>query len=341
MSEPIESARFHEVGWRVLAYTEATHFRTRSLAEGAALAEAICEVARTTSRQPDMDLRSKGVTVRLQRDESGELTEADLALAGAISTRRANLAQPSTSPACRATKSRSTRSSLPTCCPSGRPVLGYERFGDALIDPHFEGPTFWFQQMDAPRPQRNRIHIDLYVPEDQARPASTRRSPRVAASSTRTARRCGGPSPIPRATRWTSLPGRIWTETSSTSGAYTRPSWRACSPSSSDTGPHSSQMLAVGTESSRLRRVPSLAAYPGMVRRDRNGRPPGSAALHGCSASLSVSTGRWRQGRVIRSWSLACGSGWSRCTGGRCSTTSGTRSPRSMAGRVRRASRDA
>ena len=48
-------------------------------------------------------------------------------------------------------------------------VLGYERFGDALIDPHSEGPTFWFQQMDAPRPQRNRIHIDVYVPEDQAR----------------------------------------------------------------------------------------------------------------------------------------------------------------------------
>jgi len=63
MSEPIGSSRFHEVGWRVLAYTEATHFRTRSLAEGAALAEAICAVARTASRQPDIDLRSKGVTV--------------------------------------------------------------------------------------------------------------------------------------------------------------------------------------------------------------------------------------------------------------------------------------
>jgi 4a-hydroxytetrahydrobiopterin dehydratase len=27
---------------------------------------------------------------------------------------------------------------------------------------------FWFQVMDAPRPQRNRIHIDVYVPADQA-----------------------------------------------------------------------------------------------------------------------------------------------------------------------------
>lgn len=27
----------------------------------------------------------------------------------------------------------------------------------------------WFQQMDAPRPQRNRIHLDLDVPHDAAR----------------------------------------------------------------------------------------------------------------------------------------------------------------------------
>jgi 4a-hydroxytetrahydrobiopterin dehydratase len=37
-----------------------------------------------------------------------------------------------------------------------------------LIDPNGQGPTFWFQQMDAPRPQRNRIHVDISVPHDQA-----------------------------------------------------------------------------------------------------------------------------------------------------------------------------
>ncbi|MCC5474594.1 VOC family protein [Streptomyces sp. NPDC059680] len=29
-------------------------------------------------------------------------------------------------------------------------------------------PSFHFQQMDAPRPQRNRVHIDVWVPYDQA-----------------------------------------------------------------------------------------------------------------------------------------------------------------------------
>jgi 4a-hydroxytetrahydrobiopterin dehydratase len=37
-----------------------------------------------------------------------------------------------------------------------------------LIDPTSQGPTIWFQQMDRPRPQRNRIHLDLTVPHDEA-----------------------------------------------------------------------------------------------------------------------------------------------------------------------------
>jgi 4a-hydroxytetrahydrobiopterin dehydratase len=48
-------------------------------------------------------------------------------------------------------------------------VLGYEQVDVAdLLDPRRQGPPFWFQQMDMPRPQRNRIHIDVYVPHDQA-----------------------------------------------------------------------------------------------------------------------------------------------------------------------------
>jgi 4a-hydroxytetrahydrobiopterin dehydratase len=29
-------------------------------------------------------------------------------------------------------------------------------------------PAIWFQQMNAPRPQRNRIHLDISVPHDEA-----------------------------------------------------------------------------------------------------------------------------------------------------------------------------
>jgi len=59
---------------------------------------------------------------------------------------------------------------IPAVLPFWRAVLGYvDESGDAIVDPAGKGPAFWFQQMDAPRPQRNRIHIDVSVPHDQAR----------------------------------------------------------------------------------------------------------------------------------------------------------------------------
>jgi 4a-hydroxytetrahydrobiopterin dehydratase len=45
---------------------------------------------------------------------------------------------------------------------------GYDGPTDALIDPVRQGPAIWFQQMDEPRPQRNRIHLDLTVSHDEA-----------------------------------------------------------------------------------------------------------------------------------------------------------------------------
>ena len=55
--------------------------------------------------------------------------------------------------------------------PFWRAVLGYADeagAGGGLVDPLGQGPAVWFQQMDAPRPQRNRIHLDVSVPHDEA-----------------------------------------------------------------------------------------------------------------------------------------------------------------------------
>ena len=45
---------------------------------------------------------------------------------------------------------------------------GPSDLSDGLIDPFGRGPAIWFQQMDAPRPQRNRIHLDIDVPHEAA-----------------------------------------------------------------------------------------------------------------------------------------------------------------------------
>jgi 4a-hydroxytetrahydrobiopterin dehydratase len=49
-------------------------------------------------------------------------------------------------------------------------VLGYDDVPAPadLVDPSYGGPSVWFQQLDEPRPQRNRVHLDLTVPHDEA-----------------------------------------------------------------------------------------------------------------------------------------------------------------------------
>jgi 4a-hydroxytetrahydrobiopterin dehydratase len=51
---------------------------------------------------------------------------------------------------------------------AGQPRMAREVGAEDLLDPHRRGPALWFQQMDVPRPQRNRIHVDISVPHDQA-----------------------------------------------------------------------------------------------------------------------------------------------------------------------------
>jgi 4a-hydroxytetrahydrobiopterin dehydratase len=48
-------------------------------------------------------------------------------------------------------------------------VLGFDaHLEDDSVDPYGRAPAFWYQQMDAPRLQRNRIHMDVTVPHDVA-----------------------------------------------------------------------------------------------------------------------------------------------------------------------------
>ena len=65
---------------------------------------------------------------------------------------------------------------IPAIQPFWKAVLGYvdQSDGDgrrarSSIRPG-SCPALWFQQMDAPRPQRNRVHFDITVAHDEAEP---------------------------------------------------------------------------------------------------------------------------------------------------------------------------
>ena len=169
MSERIERRRFHEIDWRVVRDAASTHFRTESFAAGVALVDAIGTLADAANHHPDIDLRYHGVTVRLKTHSEGGLTERDVALAGQITDAARELGVPVDLSGLQMIQVAIDALVIPDVLPFWRAVLGYEQEDDEdVADPDAQGPPFWFQQMDAPRPQRNRIHIDLYVPHDQA-----------------------------------------------------------------------------------------------------------------------------------------------------------------------------
>jgi 4a-hydroxytetrahydrobiopterin dehydratase len=169
VSETIVPSRFHEVDWRIVRDDACTRFRTGSFAEGVGLLDAIAGLADAAGNHPDVDLRSNSVTVRLRRRSADGLSEDDVALARQISEAARDLRVAVDLSGLQNIQVAIDAFVIPDVMPFWRAVLGYQEVGgEDLIDPNFQGPPFWFQQMDAERPQRNRIHIDVYVPHDQA-----------------------------------------------------------------------------------------------------------------------------------------------------------------------------
>lgn len=173
MTERITPRQFHEAtgveDWRVLFEGTCAYFGTGSFAAGAALVDAIGKLADAANHHPDVDLRYAGVTVRLITHSVGGLSERDVQLAQQISAAASELGVPADPAAVQSVQIAIDALVGPDVMPFWRVVLGYRELGDEdLVDPHARGPSIWFQEMDAPRPQRNRIHIDVSVPHDQA-----------------------------------------------------------------------------------------------------------------------------------------------------------------------------
>jgi 4a-hydroxytetrahydrobiopterin dehydratase len=173
----IRPQQFHEtVGvedWRVVGEGACAYFRTGSFAVGAQLVRAISEMPGVGDDHPDVDVRQEGVTVRLitVTDDYYGLTERHVELARQISALARTLgipADPSAVQTVQVTIDALTASDVVTFW---RALLGYQDRANSdedLIDPRRRGAPFYFQQMDAPRPQRNRVHVDVWVPYDQA-----------------------------------------------------------------------------------------------------------------------------------------------------------------------------
>ncbi len=114
-------------------------------------------------------MRYDGVTVRLRTHEVHGLSERDVTLARQISAAARDLDVPADPSAVQTVQVAIDALVAPEVMPFWRAVLGYrEERSEDLVDPHSRAPSIWFQEMESPRSQRNRIHVDISVPHDQA-----------------------------------------------------------------------------------------------------------------------------------------------------------------------------
>ena len=175
LSRADASAAVTGLGWRYVL----GEFRTELLTGSLPLA---ADVAGRAAALPDveghlrMDIRADRLLLSLQTAEQAWVTTRDAELARQLSA----LAQEfrlTTRPG--AERGRTVQAlelgidalDIPKIRPFWKAVLGYTdepEGGNGLVDPLGQGPAVWFQQMDAPRPQRNRIHFDVSVPHDEA-----------------------------------------------------------------------------------------------------------------------------------------------------------------------------
>lgn len=171
MDEVVTTRSFQESegaqDWRTLARGASATFRTRSLRDGAALVERVGALAEAARHHPDVDLRPRAVVVRVITHGVWALTEADLVLARRVSDAARGLGLAPDPSAAQEVDLTIDTQDVGAARRFWSTALGHELAGDEdVVDPHWRWPFVWFQEMDAPRPLRNRVHLDVFVPRE-------------------------------------------------------------------------------------------------------------------------------------------------------------------------------
>lgn len=173
------SAAVADLGWRYVLGALVTAVATGPLRTGAGVvAAAVAAAGPDADARLRCDLRAGAAVLTLAT--AGRVTTADVEAARRVTAAlRARGLEPDPAAGPRAVQllEIAVDTQDPTRVrPFWAAVLGYADAPDedpadpwaALVDPLGQGPAVWFQEQDAPRPQRNRIHLDVSVPHDIA-----------------------------------------------------------------------------------------------------------------------------------------------------------------------------
>ena len=173
--EALDRALDELSGWRYHRDAIRTHIQAPDFLAAAALVGAIAQVAEEMDHHPDIDLRWRNVDIALATHSAGGITELDVTQARRIADLAVEAGAEVTVP----TKP-SDGIEIGIDCMDAAAIRDFWRVGlgltqrsspDGTIDlvgSEQDSPGVWFQQMAEPRADRNRIHIDVYVPRDKA-----------------------------------------------------------------------------------------------------------------------------------------------------------------------------
>jgi 4a-hydroxytetrahydrobiopterin dehydratase len=181
LSRTAASAAVENLGWRYLLGTIVTSVAVKGTAQALQVADAAADACGAAAdKHLTTHLRADRVELSLQSVPVDGVTELDVELARRISDAVRGMGLSTGGERTRGTRSVQMLEiaidalDIPKVLPFWRAVLQYEdeptyeEAPGALVDPARQGPAFWFQQLDVPRTQRNRIHFDITVPHDEA-----------------------------------------------------------------------------------------------------------------------------------------------------------------------------
>jgi 4a-hydroxytetrahydrobiopterin dehydratase len=156
--------------WRILFHALHARYRTGDFATALRLVDAVGVAAEEMNHHPDLDLRYGQLHVRLFSHDVFGVTQRDLRLARRISELAAGLGV-SVDPSAVQVLEVALDSADPEAIkPFWRAVLGLQDspLHDELVDKKGVLPTLWFQRTDPHEVPRQRFHLDVRVPPEEA-----------------------------------------------------------------------------------------------------------------------------------------------------------------------------
>ena len=155
--------------WEWLVGAIEARYETGGFATGLELVNRIGAAAEEADHHPDLTLTWPLVHVRLVSHDAGGVTSRDVAMARRISEIAAEIGVTPTRDKLSRVEFGLDTADKPAAIRFWAAVLGYDVDDDiAVVDPDGRQVELWFQGTDSSEAARQRFHVDVSVPPDQA-----------------------------------------------------------------------------------------------------------------------------------------------------------------------------